>query len=626
MNLERVFLLALCLGSLLWLAGDASAATIQVKQDGSGDADTIQGGIDMASAGDTVLVFPGDGDWNLGYHCTSQSGHPTPALEIPSNKTGLTLKGYGGDRVYVYASASCGDLYYHNYVLHVAAENVKVENFRFRNTASDYYRSGVRISGDDATLDDVGVESGYYRNCDSITITGTSGFTIRDSSWYATSYPSENAGLYGTDVSDVTFEGSNWIVPGYGLGEVGIYLKGNGTQVIGSTFELTSGSIQNYFHFESVTVTGATFNGYSALTIVDAESVDVTGNTYNMTGGTAITFQNTKNVTIHDEEITAAQTAFTITGSETENFQIYDNTFANLNYGITSTAPEVTIRNNEFSKISSYAIQQNSYYNLTVSGNTFEDCDIAVRIYSTDSFTVKDNVMSNNRIRSASGSSYGVYLSSAQYGTITGNTISQFDQAGLFYSSVNVITTTGNDIFDNGWGVLISGGDDTRLLHINGNDIYDNHNYGIYTNVHVDATGNYWGSNDGPYPYGSGNGVGPIEGDILAPLINIEGYTEESQTGQDVGGLTDRIMGSGTTLLMLAGALLVGVVGGRLWGRMAGNGYFADASPVTAAPPSPITQINSRENPLRPETQEEFEALSSGTWYVNPEDGKIHQK
>ncbi len=626
MNLERVFLLALCLGSLLWLAGDASAATIQVKQDGSGDADTIQGGIDMASAGDTVLVFPGDGDWDLGYHCTSQSGHPTPALEIPSNKTGLTLKGYGGDRVYVYASASCGYSYYHSYVLHVAAENVKVENFRFRNTASDYYRSGVRISGDDATLDDVGVESGYYRNCDSITITGTSGFTIRDSSWYATSYPSENAGLYGTDVSDVTFEGSNWIVPGYGSGEVGIYLKGNGTQVIGGTFELTSG-FQNYFYFESVTVTGATFSGNSGLTIVDAENVDVTGNTYNMTSGTALTFQNTKNVTIHNEEITKANTVFSVTGSETDNFRVSSNTFANLGgYAIYSSAPEVTIQNNKFRNISNTAIYQSGYYNLTISDNTFRDCGIAVEITSTDSFTISDNVMSNNRIRSASGSNYGVYLTNAEYGTITGNKISQFDQAGLFYSNVNVITTTDNDIFDNGWGVLISGGDDTRLLHINGNDIYDNHNYGIYTNVHVDATSNYWGSNDGPYPYGSGNGVGPIEGDILAPLINIEGYTEESQTGQDVGGLTDRIMGSGTTLLLLAGALLVGVVGGRLWGRMAGNGYFSGASLVTAAPPSSPSQINSRENPTRPQTQEEFEALSSGTWYVNPEDGEIHQK
>ena len=620
MKLERVFLFALCIGCLFWLADDASAATIHVRQDGTGDADNIQDGIDMADVADTVLVH--DSDWNLGYSDYSGNGsNSNSALEIPSSKTGLTLKGYGDDRVSLNAYARYGDYENHAYVLHVAADNVKVENFRFRENYGNYYSSGVKISGDDVTLDDVRVELSNNYNTNSITITGTSGFTIRDSEWYTTDY---YAGLYGTDVSGVTFEGSNQIIS---YGNTGIYLMGNGTQVIGGTLKISSASIQNYFYFESVTVTGATFSGNSGLTIVDAENVDVTGNTYNMTSGTALTFQNTKNVTIHNEEITKANTVFSVTGSETDNFRVSSNTFANLGgYAIYSSAPEVTIQNNKFRNISNTAIYQSGYYNLTISDNTFRDCGIAVDITSTDSFTISDNVMSNNRIRSASGSNYGVYLTNAEYGTITGNKISQFDQAGLFYSNVNVITTTDNDIFDNGWGVLISGGDDTRLLHINGNDIYDNHNYGIYTNVHVDATGNYWGSNDGPYPYGSGNGVGPIEGDILAPLINIEGYTEESQTGQDVGGLTDRIMGSGTTLLMLAGALLVGVVGGRLWGRMAGNGYFSGASLVTAAPPSSPSQINSRENPTRPQTQEEFEALSSGTWYVNPEDGEIHQK
>jgi hypothetical protein len=37
----------------------ASAATIRVTQDGSGAAQTIQGGIDMATSGDTVLVESG---------------------------------------------------------------------------------------------------------------------------------------------------------------------------------------------------------------------------------------------------------------------------------------------------------------------------------------------------------------------------------------------------------------------------------------------------------------------------------------------------------------------------------------------------------------------------------------
>lgn len=41
------------------LCGAVRASTVVVRQDGSGDATTIQGGIALASAGDTVLVHPG---------------------------------------------------------------------------------------------------------------------------------------------------------------------------------------------------------------------------------------------------------------------------------------------------------------------------------------------------------------------------------------------------------------------------------------------------------------------------------------------------------------------------------------------------------------------------------------
>lgn len=46
------------LGAFL-LTQVASAATIRVTQDGSGAAQTIQGGIDLATSGDTVLVESG---------------------------------------------------------------------------------------------------------------------------------------------------------------------------------------------------------------------------------------------------------------------------------------------------------------------------------------------------------------------------------------------------------------------------------------------------------------------------------------------------------------------------------------------------------------------------------------
>ncbi|MCX5754209.1 MAG: right-handed parallel beta-helix repeat-containing protein, partial [Candidatus Krumholzibacteria bacterium] len=51
-------------------SGSADATTWVVKQDGSGDATTIQGGINLSATGDVILVFPGDytGSMNRALH------------------------------------------------------------------------------------------------------------------------------------------------------------------------------------------------------------------------------------------------------------------------------------------------------------------------------------------------------------------------------------------------------------------------------------------------------------------------------------------------------------------------------------------------------------------------------
>ena len=76
----RVFLL------LLITTAGAAARTWQIEPDGTGDAPTIQAGIDSAAVGDTVLladmVFTGTGNWNLdflGKAITVRSGSGNPS-------------------------------------------------------------------------------------------------------------------------------------------------------------------------------------------------------------------------------------------------------------------------------------------------------------------------------------------------------------------------------------------------------------------------------------------------------------------------------------------------------------------------------------------------------------------
>ena len=269
-------MLVLLSTTLIWIAGEASAATIEVKKDGTGDSTTIQGGIDMANAGDTVLVY--DSSWDLG---TYSDG--TPALTIPSDKTGLLFKGVGSGRVFVYASAYGGSEDSQNYVLHIAADEVTMENFRIRNNVDTNYASGVKVSGDDVTFDNLSVELERYYSIHSITITGTTGFTIKDSQWHSTeSIYHGYAGLYGIGVGDVTFEGTNQIDENFD----GVYLNGNGTLVIRG--ELT-GSASSYFSgFDSLDLLGK--NKLSTVTITGIDDLSITGQEF--VGADSLTINN----------------------------------------------------------------------------------------------------------------------------------------------------------------------------------------------------------------------------------------------------------------------------------------------------------------------------------------------
>ncbi len=79
-----------CLLFLLSFYSPATATTWYIKADGTGDAATIQGGIDLAQQGDTVLVGPG---W---YQYSTQGGTEHGMITIPGRRPGFTLVSEAG--------------------------------------------------------------------------------------------------------------------------------------------------------------------------------------------------------------------------------------------------------------------------------------------------------------------------------------------------------------------------------------------------------------------------------------------------------------------------------------------------------------------------------------------------
>jgi hypothetical protein len=100
----RLFTIA-CVGFLL-LTCSAMAATWYVKPDGTGDAPTIQAGVDSAAPGDTVLlasgVFTGNGNINIvvtpkAFRMTSETGDPGDCIIDCEGHLGGLRRGFEFD-------------------------------------------------------------------------------------------------------------------------------------------------------------------------------------------------------------------------------------------------------------------------------------------------------------------------------------------------------------------------------------------------------------------------------------------------------------------------------------------------------------------------------------------------
>lgn len=101
--MRRMLILSIAILGML-SAGAADAATWYVRQDGSGNAVTIQGGIDYASSGDVVIVgagtYTGSGNYNItfgGKNITVISESGPLATKIDCQTLGQAFQFIGGE-------------------------------------------------------------------------------------------------------------------------------------------------------------------------------------------------------------------------------------------------------------------------------------------------------------------------------------------------------------------------------------------------------------------------------------------------------------------------------------------------------------------------------------------------
>jgi predicted outer membrane repeat protein len=109
-----------CLLLLLSLQTSATATTWYIKADGTGDAPTIQAGVNLAQLGDTVLVAPG---W---YSYTNQGATDYAMIMIPGRRPDFAIVSEGGPSVTVLDGESqCRILFLQGYT------DLTVDGFTF---------------------------------------------------------------------------------------------------------------------------------------------------------------------------------------------------------------------------------------------------------------------------------------------------------------------------------------------------------------------------------------------------------------------------------------------------------------------------------------------------------------
>ena len=219
---------------------------------------------------------------------------------------------------------------------------------------------------------------------------------------------------------------------------------------------------------------------------------------------------------------------------------IVNNTITNGNYGIfLANSHSLTITKNSIFSLEGYGIWSNggqlmiTDYNESlyfgkhlIDDNEIHSCSAGVRISGSMNNRIVNNKIYNHNY-------YGLeVVGSSDNTTVINNTVSFNSEIGLYIFMSSSIEIASNQFSENSYGIFVrsSSGNyihSNFLLNnnigiylnnvsysnlINMNNISTNIDYGVYSEIEVNATSNYWGDPSGPYnqlnnPLGLGDNV-----------------------------------------------------------------------------------------------------------------------
>ena len=207
------------------------------------------------------------------------------------------------------------------------------------------------------------------------------------------------------------------------------------------------------------------------------------------------------NISINSVRITSKERGSydAISIENSEYISVSNSQFGDLNSGINSYYNVYLDFESNTLTNCDYGITDVGSGDISIEGNTFRNSAFGIDLTNSVFFTVEDNELRNDRIREMLGFGVGVFISNSIHGSVVNNDISGFDLAGIIYYTVSYLETENNKIYDNGVGVDLYDISPRVYLSIHNNDIYDNQQYGVYSDSPVDARFNWWGDPSGPY-------------------------------------------------------------------------------------------------------------------------------